>query len=492
MKVKSIKLYLPLILIMLIGLVWRTINFENTFIFNHDQDLYSWIAKDIVVNHHQRLIGQVTSVDGVFIGSFYYYLMAFFYWIFRMNPVGAVVPLSLIGLLNIWSFYFVVSKHFGRKSGMWAAFLYAISWGAALYDRWSVPTQPTITWCIWFIFVTLEFYQGNWKMSPFYGFLVGFIWQIHIALLPVAILPILAYLVGDKFGYRIKTLNIKMMWVGIVFFVLASSPFWIFEIKHNFSQIKAMAAGSQVDMGGPTGWQKIEKILDASGREIQVRVMNGVELSPHLLFWIIWLILCFYLIKTKRLAAGRGLVLNVWIFLIMLAQFWSKRIVSEYYFTNLVPIVILLFSVLLASCGNKIFSTIVAVTFLVINWKWVDDQKYLDESYFFRKELVTWVKNDIVLNQYPCVAVNYITSFGKGVGFRYLYWYEGVNLVKPGTQNVPTYNVFIPKEEMGTKENGVSFGRFGIAKGSPPKVMITQNECGSEVNQLDPLLGYTQ
>lgn len=92
--------------ILLIGLVMRVYNFEKSFAFAHDQDLYSWIAKDIVVDKHLRIVGQITSVDGVFIGPLYYYMMAFAYLLFGMDPVSAIVPLTLVGLLTIISFLF--------------------------------------------------------------------------------------------------------------------------------------------------------------------------------------------------------------------------------------------------------------------------------------------------------------------------------------------------------------------------------------------------
>lgn len=386
----------------------------------------------------------------------------------------------------------MVGRHFGRRAGLLAAFLYSASYGAALYDRWSVPTQPTITWCIWFLWVIFEFYKGSWKYVALYGFLVGFIWQIHIALLPVTILPIMAYFIGGDLKKRIAGISYKMVIVGIMVFLVSSGPFWLFEVKHNFSQTRAMVTGAQKDWGGPSGRQKVDKVLDASGREVQIRLLNGTELLPHEFFWILWLGVCVIVVKYGVIAIRKLALINGWILLIMLAQFWSKRVVSEYYFTNLVPVIIILISALLAKYSNRFLVIFFVFGYLCLNWKFLDDQKYLDDSYLFRKEMVEWVRTDARSNNYPCVAINYVTSFGKGVGFRYLFWYYGVKLVKPGVANVPTYNVFIPKEVMGPDENGVVFGRFGIAKAALPEKIISRRECELSLNQLDPLLGYTE
>ena len=63
-----------LILIAAIGLFLRLYKGREMFMYNHDQDLAGWIIKDVIVNHHFRLIGQLTSTPGIFIGPYFYYL----------------------------------------------------------------------------------------------------------------------------------------------------------------------------------------------------------------------------------------------------------------------------------------------------------------------------------------------------------------------------------------------------------------------------------
>jgi len=171
---RFMKVRLILGVILVLGFIWRIYNFEKGFSFAHDQDLYSWIAKDILINHHQRLIGQVTSVEGVFIGSAYYYLMAIFYWIFNLNPLSAVIPTVVGGLITIGSIYWIFSRHFGKYIGAIGAFIYSVSFGVAAYDRWSVPTQPTMLWSVWYLLVILEAIRGNQKIIYLYAVLLGY------------------------------------------------------------------------------------------------------------------------------------------------------------------------------------------------------------------------------------------------------------------------------------------------------------------------------
>ena len=81
--------WFPLVLVIGIALFFRLYKLREFYIFEHDQDLYSFIVRDILSGHF-RLIGQLTSIDGVFIGPLYYYLLAPFYALFgyiRFLPI---------------------------------------------------------------------------------------------------------------------------------------------------------------------------------------------------------------------------------------------------------------------------------------------------------------------------------------------------------------------------------------------------------------------
>lgn len=479
-------------LIIAFGLLFRLYNFDKGFSFAHDQDLYSWIAKDIVVNGHNRLVGQVTSVDGVFIGSFYYYLISLFYWLYDMNPMAAVIPVSLIGLLTIWSFNFVVSKHFGKNAGLWAAFIYSVSFGAAIFDKWSVPTQPTIIWSIWFLYVILEIYKGNLKALPLYAFLIGFVWQLHIALLPILPIPILGYLIsGNSFGAVFNKRNLKLSLLSILILFVTLSPFFLFEIKHNFSQIKSMVVGFSVDKGGPVGINKFYKIVDASGREFQQRLLFGYKYNYVYLYWVFLIFISIYLLYRSKISIKLISLLGLWFFLILLAQFTSKRLVSEYYFTNLLPVYILIIAVFLAQIKFKWLSIFVAFLYLVINLNWLFTKSDIYDSYYYKMQVVNFVKADAVKNNYPCIAINFIADPGVGVGFRYLFWWQNIKIIKPGTPGIPVYNIPIPWQ-ISQKDKPTVFGRFGVIIPPKPTILVDSKKCDKPENQLDPLLGYTE
>src|SRR3989338_7488154 len=115
-----------LLLILIIALFFRTYAVVERFEYAHDADLFSWIVKDIVVNHHSRLIGQLTSANGIYIGSFFYYLLIPFFWLTNMDPIGAVIPVTIISMFTVFSYYFVFKKLFNPVTGLITAFLYGV------------------------------------------------------------------------------------------------------------------------------------------------------------------------------------------------------------------------------------------------------------------------------------------------------------------------------------------------------------------------------
>lgn len=484
-----LKKYWGLSIILVLALFFRVYNFEKSFSFAHDQDLYSWIAKDIVVNGHMRLVGQVTSVDGVFIGPIYYYLMAFSYWLFGMNPLGVLPILTIIGVFTVWSFYFIVKKFFGEKSGLIAAFIYAVSVGAAFFDRWSVPTQPTMLWSVWFIYVILDLFRGNKKSLLLYAFLVGIVWNVHIALLPILPLPFISYLIGKNFKGKYNKEFWRLMVLSAVVFLVSCSPFFIFEIKHNFSQIKSTVVAMKKDLGGPTGMVKIRKVINASGKEMQQKIVFGYERVAVEYFWLVWIFLVTMVLKFKKMSVKELILVNSWVLLIMLAQYTSKRQVSEYYFSNLFPLFVVLAGVYFGSFNKARCLVIVAIIYLGFNLWWLIKKSDVDHSYFYKRELVEYISKKVKDKGYPCISINYIADFGAGVGFRYLFWYNGVQVVKSNPA-VMGYDIVVPYN-ISESEISRRFGRFGIIEHRDLEV-IDADICNDKRLELEPLLGYTE
>lgn len=273
--------HLPVLgFILLIGLFFRTYQIVERFEFAHDGDLYSWIVKDIVVNHHPRLIGQLTSAEGIFIGPLFYYLLTPFFILTNMDPIGALIPITVLGILTIFSYYWTLSKIYPKEVGLISSFLYAVLITTIGLDRWVVPTVTTSIWAIWYFFVLINIIRRNFRILPILGILIGLIWHIHIALAPTLIAIPIAFLIAKKLPSK------KQILLFLIIIFISLSPLFLFEGRHQFSQTKSLIRNFTANFGsGNTISEKKEIVLgkqnDFSSLNFDPLTKFTLEVQPN-------------------------------------------------------------------------------------------------------------------------------------------------------------------------------------------------------------------
>lgn len=482
-----------LIIIIVIGLFFRTYKLIERFGFGHDADLYSWIVKDIAINHHFRLIGQLTSSEGIFIGPFFYYLLVPFYLIFGMDPIGSAYFSPFFGILTILSYYFVLSKLFNKKVGIIAAFLPAVLLGTAGFDRWVVPTITTKLWAIWYLYSIFMIARGNFKVLPLLGILIGLIWHVHLALLPV----LLAVPVAFVYSKKIPTL--KQIGLILVPLIIISLPLIIFEARHNFIQTKSLILSFFISHGGEVGWYKFWTNLDkiAKNTDILFFLPNSLPDNLKLLFSTSLLLSSLVLIKKRIIKTFEVILLFIWIAGVTLYFTFSSTLVSEYYFTNLEVIFLtlgnlLLYMVYKSSVWGKYLVILGLFLLLIRNVTFYLTHEPYHIGYVEKKGITQFIVSDSKKNDFPCVAVNYITLPGENVGFRYLFYINGLKLAPP-SDKVPVYSIVFPYE-WSKKEVTAVFGHMGVIPPAkiPPRQNLEYDCSGANTNLTDSMFGYVE
>ncbi|MEK7188498.1 MAG: glycosyltransferase family 39 protein, partial [Patescibacteria group bacterium] len=212
-----------ILLIIVAGLFLRIYKPLELFMYNHDQDLASWIIKDILVNKHLRLIGQETSSHGIFVGPLFYYLQIPFYLLSRMDPVGVLLLSAIFGVFSISSFYFVFSRIFNKNNGLITALIYSISIFIVFTDRSVVPTMPVMLWTVWYFYSLWLLLKGHQKAYLLLGLLLGLVWDLHLALAILSPLIIVAQVFSKK------KISFKNIFAGVLIFTILMLPFFVFE-----------------------------------------------------------------------------------------------------------------------------------------------------------------------------------------------------------------------------------------------------------------------
>lgn len=484
MKKILISPYFYLLIIISLGLIFRLYKLEFFSPFALDEDLYSWIVKDILVDHHIRLIGQLTSIDGVFIGPFFYYLLVPFFALFSMDPVGAIVPSTIIGIITIISIYYVFSNFFNRTSGLIGSLIYAVSLNIVLYDRWIVPTMLVPLWSIWLLYILFCIEIGEYKRFWILGVLAGLIWHIHIALLPLlGLIPIALFFTKTR-------PKIHQFALPLLLTIVLMIPFLLFETRHNFQQSIALLSSFGNSTEEAEGMNRLSKIIDASSVMMIRSLFSNWPFSPLIIYLIIFGGLI--ILKLKKILENHQLILILcWFFAILGSQEISKRGISEYYFASLIIFPILCISLVL-NYLNQNFKKIKIAILLIFIYVIYNLISFLNlpvpgESLAERKQVVDFIVADAKENNYPCIQINYITGLGNNTGFRYLFWWKNLQLIKSGV-GAPVYSIVLPWT-YSPKESNPIFGKIGVIK--PPKQhFVDTKTCENPANQLDPLLGF--
>src|SRR3990167_4864482 len=117
--------YLPIFLILLVGLFLRLYKIRDYVIFLGDEGRDALVVYNIL-HGDLTLLGPTSSVGGFFLGPIYYYFMAPFLWLSNFDPVGPSVMVALFGVATIFLLYRMGLEFFGMKAAVISSFLYAI------------------------------------------------------------------------------------------------------------------------------------------------------------------------------------------------------------------------------------------------------------------------------------------------------------------------------------------------------------------------------
>lgn len=490
---KILETYKLIILILLIALFFRTYDLVGRFEFAHDGDLYSWIVKDIVVNHHPRLIGQLTSADGIYIGPLFYYMLIPFFLLTNMDPVGAIIPITIIGILTVFSYYWVFSKLFNKKVGLISSFLYASLLWPVQFDRHVYPSTLTNLWTIWYFYTVYSIARGNYSIFPLLGILIGLIWHIHIALAPTLIAIPVAFVLSRKLP------NLKQSLYFAIALVITSMPLIIFELKHQFLQSSSLFKNFTIDHGGGAGIYKLNLVILKISNNIEKLLLYPQNLgiiNPVIV--IIGTLLLGILITKKKLMSKNELItLYAWITGVIFFYTFSSTIISEYYFSNVEVIFLGFISLSLyilfqSSTKGKYLVTILFFIILTKNIIYSITENYYHKGYIERKSATEYIKKDSEKKNFPCISVSYITTPGENVGFRYLFWLNNLHVNQPKSGS-PVYTIVLPDELAQGKKEQI----FGHIKIIPPEQIPSREQIdiscsGQNSNLTDSLFGFTE
>lgn len=481
-----------LIFILVLGFILRIFQAKMRFLYGHDQDLAGWVIKDVVLNHHSRLIGQETSTHGVFIGPLFYYLLIPFYLLSNMDPIGGTYLVALLGVFGIASFYITFSRIFSKRTGLIAAFIYSTSFYTVSNDLEVVPTMPVIIWTVWYFCALYLIKEGKHRVGFILaGILVGLIWHLNVALILLIPLILISFILSKKKIQR------RSLFLGIGALGLTSLPLIVFELRHKFSQTAAVFSSlttSQSDI--ISGYEKLLRVIYLMSKNVHGLVMGSLPWFSFETVFYATLAIFAYLVIRKGVERRIAILMGLWVLVYIVFFASYSKIISEYYLNGIIVVWIAVFSLatsyLLERKELRHLGIILLSVFLVFNLNKFFTNPVNKSGYVERRAVVAEIKRDSMEKSFDCVSISYITDPGYDLGYRYFFWLEEVKLA-PISERTPVYTIVFPLKEIFRVDK--TFGAIGLIYPDYKRYStdVVKKSCeGDDFNLTYPMFGYTE
>lgn len=478
--------------LLILGILLRLYKVKDFFLYSHDNDLAGWIVKDIVVNHHWRLIGQQTSTTGIFVGPLYYYYLIPFYLLTKMDPIGSAYAVKLIDIFSLFSFYYVFSKLYGKRAGLIALFLNIFSFYMINNSRDVVPTMPVILWTVWFYYGVSLLLKGEKKAYLLLGLLVGLIWHLNITLIIIFPLIPVAVILSKK------RINWKYVFLGFVCFVLPTIPLALFELRHHFLQTHSFYLSLVTQQSAVFSlYQRFQRVLDLSSDNLQKIIFPGLPQFPNWLVLGATLLIFAYLSIKKVVGKNVSILITLWLLLYLAFFSIYSKVLSEYYLNGMTIIWFIIATIFLDHLMRSRKWMLKLAVILLIFTFYLNIKDFFSNSvnrsgYIERKEIVAEINQDRLEHSYPCIAISYITDPGYNFGYRYFFWLRGMHVDAP-IGGAPVYSIVFPLSKVDRVDKKI--GALGLIlpdyKRYKPDV-IDKSCSGANSNITDSMFGYTE
>lgn len=225
------KLKIALIIILGLALFLRVYRTQDFLGFWYDQGRDALVIWDLLHKHKLFLIGPTTGIEGIFLGPFYYYLIAPAYLLGNGSPVYPAIWLAAINIGAIFTLFVIGRRYFSPPIGLLAAALVALSFELVKYQRWLSNPTPLPLFALLAFASLLEIIHNSPKLKNWLllGLGIGLSLQLEAAsaifFIPAALLTLVIY-------RKSSLINVKNILVALSFFGITLIPQIVFNFRH--------------------------------------------------------------------------------------------------------------------------------------------------------------------------------------------------------------------------------------------------------------------
>lgn len=206
----------------------ETISGNFLFLLDQGRDLMD--VKSIVFDHHLTLIGPYTSLQGIFQGPLFYYLLAIPAFITQGDPWGVVALMLLISMSVLIVSFVVMQRFFGWQAALVTSFLLAFSPEAIAAATYAWNPHPMWLLISLFLFSFYQLVLGKQKYHLLVWPVVALMFHFEAALgFFIFLAGIMHVLIFER-----KTVLSRYFLYGMLLFFIFFLPQILFDLRHDF------------------------------------------------------------------------------------------------------------------------------------------------------------------------------------------------------------------------------------------------------------------
>jgi len=331
---------LVLFFILSFSLFFRLYKIPDFLGFWYDQGRDALVIWDLLHKGKLFLIGPVTGIDGIFLGPFYYYLIAPFYWLGKGDPVIVSIAVASMDVITVFLIYLLGKRIYGTFTGLLAAFLYGFSYNIVLFSRWLSNPAPLPLFTMFVLLSLYSFIGGSKKSLILASFFIGLCLQLEAASAIFFIPATLIIVCQNR-----KNINLKILLLSLAAFFITLLPQIYFNFRHDGILMTAFRKFLIEDKSF-----KINLFNLAKSRIMIYYDTFLLKIFPvgnvYKIFTLASFSALMIFFKKKVFNKG-GKFLSVWIMVPILGFLFyqgNHGYLWNYYFTGVIPSFIILFS----------------------------------------------------------------------------------------------------------------------------------------------------
>ena len=372
------------ILVCIIGLAayLRMYRIEDYMTFLGDEGRDVLVVKRMIVDGKWTLLGPTASVGGFYMGPIYYYFMLPFLWASNLHPTGPAFGVALVGTLTVLLVYLLGAAIANKKVGLMASALYALSPLVIAYSRSSWNPNIVPFFAISTIYLLWKAKETkDWNYVFLIGLACGIGIQLHYTFL---------FLYGVIGVWMLLYARSMKLWkqyaLGVIGFLIGWAPFLAFELRHGFSNTKAIA--SFITSGKDTGfavaqiWETASDIILRLFARTLIRFPDvghfefiGEPGSTiwHIVGWVTVVVLVLGTWWNKTITKSTRGLLFLWLGMVIFCFGLYRKSIYDYYFTIIFPLPFIMTALSIDTIGKKRIGQIVGVLIVVGLgiWNWM-------------------------------------------------------------------------------------------------------------------------